>query len=514
MSDYSPQDDKKNESLKKEKKEVLSKHQTPSFEQSFSDNPFVSKTSDNPFLSPAQKKSNPFFISIQKKKNPFLPIQKVNNPPASDFSSLQGVTQPGSVNIDSESPEIMDGLGDTMETSDSIIGELDDAEMLSTGVGEGFGIASSIFTFASGIKDMMDPESDAFDKVLAGFDLAAGVGGVTEQITKLIDGGDPDSASSIIGIVNSSLGAIKNALTVVKQIKKLKDGVEEGAKAQEGLQLANDIAQVGLDIANITKSIYEAVGSTVPGALEQAIPGLGIVMAAIDIIQQAIELAHSVKNYRAMSGFKDDLKTSLKATNPEVFTSDKSGFLGRFRSDDRTVEDELDNATTGPNADSAKEFKLARELKKTNRKRIIRQSALIGADVLTIAGEIATLTGVGAEVGVGLKIGAAGIKGGMKIGRFLKQKYRDSGRGDQRKSSQGKHKTRVDNIKFIFQMIKNLSTSDPQKEVKANRIKIYIEASGANFNTFIKYKTEPIKAAKLLYTAMKKREAGDEVSAE
>jgi hypothetical protein len=63
-------------------------------------------------------------------------------------------------------------------------------------------------------------------------------------------------------------------------------------------------------------------------------------------------------------------------------------------------------------------------------------------------------------------------------------------------------------------MIKNLQPSDPEKETKAIRIKTYIEATGTSFESFIKHKANPQAAAKLLYSAMKKREAADEVSAE
>jgi hypothetical protein len=539
MADYSSGS---NKSIISKKKKENSTGQNPFQTSSYSENPFVSANQGNPFET-NKESSNPFTSNSNTTVTQQKPIQRdVNFTKLSGTSSLdedrtnaQG--NPERINqadsIEGKGPDSFEMAGEVLDTASSIHDEFSDATNeagedlfnVPGEIGSVMGIAGGIFSMASGIKGLMDPDTDGFDKAMSVINIASGAGGVAQTITDIVQG-EGGQAAPIIGIVNSSLGAIKNAIGVVKQIKKLKDGVEEGTKAQEALALASQITQVGLDIANIVKSIYEIVGTAAPGALEAAVPGLGIVMATIDIIQQGVEIAKAVQNYRTMSGFKDELKIQVKKDYSDVLTSDKSGIFGRFRSNDRTVEPNLTNAmnqeagdpanagATANGKTSAREFALARELKKVNRKRIIRGTINISADALTIAGDIATLSGVGAGVGVGLKVGAAGVKMGSKLARFAKQKYRDSGRGDQSKTSGAKHAKRVTNIKFIFQMIKNLQPSDPEKETKAIRIKTYIEATGTSFESFIKHKANPQAAAKLLYSAMKKREAADEVSAE
>ncbi len=528
MSDYTTANlDKKIPSKNKNKQE---KQQGVSSQLSYAENPFESATDANPFGN-AQNTGNPFVGSGNVQVSQMKPIQMnrkrsnaisiPNGPTSSALIGSTSVEDAHTNTIEGDEPSTFDAGKTAMDTTSSIHGQFSDAKdnagnavyAVPDAVKGTVGIASGIFSFASGIKGLMDPDADGFDKAMSAIDVATGAGGVAQTITDLVQG-EGGKAAPIIGVVNSGLGLIKNAIGIVKQIKKLKDGVEEGTKANEAISLAGMIIQVGLDVANITKSIYDVVGTAAPGALEAAIPGLGIVMATIDIIQQGVEIAKAVQNFRKMSGFKEELKTNLKGSNPEVFTSEKSGIFGRFRSNDRTVEDKLEQATAvqGEGGDNAREYALAREFKKVNRKRIIRGSINIAADALTIAGDIATLSGIGAGAGVGLKVGAAGVKGGMGLARFLKQKARDKGFGDQNKTSTKKHEKRVQHIKFIYQMIKNLKPYDPEKEAKAIRIKTYIEASGASFKAFIKYTADPQAAANLLYSAMKKREAGDKVS--
>lgn len=46
----------------------------------------------------------------------------------------------------------------------------------------------------------------------------------------------------------------------------------------------------------------------------------------------------------------------------------------------------------------------------------------------------------------------------------------------------------------------------------ADKVGKYLGAMGTNVDDFVKYKTEPDKAIKLLYSALKKREGSDKVS--
>ncbi|NJL14334.1 MAG: hypothetical protein HC913_15875 [Microscillaceae bacterium] len=476
----------------------------------------------SPFLNNAAASVNPFshtgatspFVAIQKKNNPFVKTK----PPGIrqfDFGS-------GQAPAFEEEEHLMNFGEAAFETSGEVMGELEDVS--STGLQAGMGIPGDLFAFGKAMRDFMKSD-DPLEKTLAIFDASSAVASMASQTAGLIEEGmgkDNPVVSNVLGAVGKGIGAVKGIIELIKQIKSFKEAVESddpaSNKFKAGLELAGKIGEAGKGVAEVVSSVYKALSIAAPGALEQAIPGFSIVIAAIDIIKQGMDMVQAIKSYRAMSSLKGDLTNELKTQSVDVFLPDQV-----FRSKNRTDEAKLKQvaeSTTNPQAGLAQQFDLTRELKKVNRKRIIRMSLLIAADAASIAGEIATLTGLGGGAGLGLKLGAIGLKGGMKIARIVKQKFRDSGYGDQSKTSKAKHDTRVKHIKLIFKMIDTHATqhattpSSAAAQKSEQTIKAIVEAVGVGYSTLMKYKTTPDKAAKLLYTALKKREADDEVSAE
>jgi hypothetical protein len=166
------------------------------------------------------------------------------------------------------------------------------------------------------------------------------------------------------------------------------------------------------------------------------------------------------------------------------------------------------------------EYELAKEMKYINQKRLTRAGIQIGLEMTNIAGDIATLSGAGAQVGVPLKAVAAGVGVTMSLGRKAKQLGRDrAARPDAwkltkmvfnaEKSSTLKHEKRVEQSNLILEMISNLpeykpGDADIKKQYK--RVENFISSCGINPLELYRLNGDVGKQRDLLIKSMKKRE--------
>ncbi len=230
--------------------------------------------------------------------------------------------------------------------------------------------------------------------------------------------------------------------------------------------------------------------------------------------------------------------------------------VGNSQRLERKQEQKKNQKSTLPNAldDDIDENNLTEELIKINRKRIHRgafivfvESTKIIGDVLTISGNIATLASGGtaapgsevvSKLGTGLKIGASALKtantvrrgagqflrnktdrfeqgktGGLDgiVGRFGSWANKNLGAGiDTSKASRHKRENYGQMGKTIFSLMGNFHQKPDIN--KAKNIKSYINATGVNYDTFIKNtQGKPNEAALMLFSAMKTRQASDKI---
>lgn len=158
-------------------------------------------------------------------------------------------------------------------------------------------------------------------------------------------------------------------------------------------------------------------------------------------------------------------------------------------------------------------------LKSINEKRLTRGAIKVGLEMVNIAGDIATLSGVGAEAGVPLKAAAAGVSASMAVARNAKQLGRNitAKTGEHNvmrkifnadKSSAKKTEKRDQHATLIMQMIADLPEFDAGKETiveQYQRVEDFISASGISPAALYRLNGKPKKQRELLMDGMKKR---------
>ncbi len=383
------------------------------------------------------------------------------------------------------------------------------------------GTVGGLLTMGSAFKAWGDSE-DNWDKAGAVLQGAGGAADVVSNVAGLLGG---DKIAAIADSVSAGISAVKSTLEVIKGLKELKNF--DGDKKEKGLEIAKSASQGVKKGFEATKKMMQAFGSIAPSAVTQAIPILSIIFSAIEIIQEAFELIEAVKNYKAMSQEKDAMRNDQDSQH---FTKkEKRGFIGFRKEKQVTDKEKLKNVMSGAGLDGlsqeekervsekAKNFDMVKTLKKINKERIIRSATNIGLSVVGIIGDIVTLTGVGAPVGVIIKSAAGAAKSGLKLFRGAKQLYNNV-KGNEN-SDKNQHIKRMSQVKYMFSLVKSMTSFKPDTDqgrnganAMANKIDKYLTAMGTNTENFVKFKSEPDRAIKLVYSALKKREGSDKVS--
>ncbi|MEN9936404.1 MAG: hypothetical protein RLZZ387_2983 [Chloroflexota bacterium] len=137
-------------------------------------------------------------------------------------------------------------------------------------------------------------------------------------------------------------------------------------------------------------------------------------------------------------------------------------------------------------------YHVATEMKKINQERVVEGSVDIGVEVVKIAGDIATLSGVGAVAGMPLKFIASGVNLGRSAYKKGMQLYYDK-TNDAENSTQAKNARRVGHARTILEMARdlpNLSTPPKQGEVAPYKVvERLIAATGVDLAALYRKKT-------------------------
>jgi hypothetical protein len=213
-------------------------------------------------------------------------------------------------------------------------------------------------------------------------------------------------------------------------------------------------------------------------------------------------------------------RIALRTTKDEQLRDRKTRQEGKLqaarmqRTNSRTEIADL----TGQQNDIS-DYELAKEMKNINVKRTTRGGLQIGIELTKIAGDIATLTGVGAQVGTPLKIVAAGVGASMPLVRSLKQAGRDRAAKagawgitkavfNADKSSANKSAKRSNHADLMIDMIDKLPqlTNDPAVLKRYEQMQSLVEAAGVSLYALEQFKTDPVLLKEKLVDAMMKRE--------
>lgn len=370
-----------------------------------------------------------------------------------------------------------------------------------------------------------------FDGIAGMIDGGAKVSGKEDGI------GASEGVSDWSGSVGDAIGAIKEAFFTVKDIYDMfKEGFStEGITADEVVR--GTLSAVGHALLS-AQSVVKTVKSILDilklgtGALGTAIPAIGIAISGIEITLKVYEMIKSTINNYRMTQIKRDFKkkyanssyikeeSKLQVRGRTLWTGNKGVHMDKLgvrrdalKGSASITDDEQQELN------DIREYELARSMKEINNKKLVRAGIQVGLNMVNIAGEIATLSGVGAKVGLPLKAIAAGAGVSMSIARTVKQAGRDRAAKagawgitkavfDAEKSSDKKHAKRVKDADVIMNMISELPEFDGSEGVKQQyqHVENFITASGCSPKALYRLNGDPSKQRDLLVEAMKKRE--------
>jgi hypothetical protein len=390
-------------------------------------------------------------------------------------------------------------------------------------------------------KAQTDPQKDEsernFDTAEGVIDTASGINnfiggmsGVVDDAGKL-DGNELDKAGGVSdwsGSVGDAFNAVKSAFFAVKDIYDLMKKVfsDEGATLDEAVQGGAATIQHMLETAQSSveaaKSIYDIIGKSA-GNLSQAIPGLSIAVSGISITLKVYNMIKAYMSKKEMDGIEKESESQLRTKYPAFFDNGK---LKKKALDDRY--DELNGKRQNLNDKEKEElqaiedYQLSSEMNAINRKRLVRGGIQIGLEMMNIAGDIATLSGAGATVGIPLKAVASGVGASMSIFRRIKQAGRDRAAKAEKegkssvfrtifnaeKSTENKQAKRIRQANMILEMIAELPDySQDEKTIKQyERVQKYITATGTSLHELFRLNGKLDKQRELLVKNMAARE--------
>ncbi|OPH59787.1 hypothetical protein BC351_20105 [Paenibacillus ferrarius] len=366
--------------------------------------------------------------------------------------------------------------------------------------------------------------------------MVSGSAGLVDKAAKStgqVDGvGASSAVSDYAGTVGEAISAVKSTIMAVKGIYDLYDkhskngGLDKGEKSKGAIEIVSNAISAAHSSLKVAKGIMEIM-ETGTGSLVSVIPGVSIAVSGVKIAIKTVDVIKAGLNRSAMTTLKREFKG--KHANASYIKA-KRWFGGNAGVDKvkldlhkQTLRDKITNGNAQEAADAQIEldeitqYELAKEMKKINVKRTTRGGLQIGLELTKIAADIATLTGVGAQVGTPLKIVASGVGAAMPVVRSLKQAGRDrAAKADAwgitkavfnaDKSTEKKHAKRVQDAELILDMIHKLparTNATPDAYITVDR---FIEAAGVSTLQLDKYKTDLPELRKFLVDAMAKRE--------
>ncbi|MEX1030450.1 MAG: hypothetical protein WDZ91_10490 [Paenibacillaceae bacterium] len=410
-------------------------------------------------------------------------------------------------------------------------------------------VASSVFDTTAGIAGLVNMVK-TFKEADTGSKKAAAVTETIENTQKTFTGianmvdnsakvsgksdgvGDSTAVAGWAGSVGDGIAAIKSAFFAVKKVFELfKEGIAgDGVTKGEALRGAMDVVNNGLQSAQsavkTVKSILEILDLGT-GNLAKVVPGIGVAVSAVKITIQVYDMIQSQMSKMKMTEVKREFKEKYKANTKVVIDKSKDWWRTTSGTDKKELakrKAELEAKARAAEEEQEladiQEYELALEMKYINQKRMNRAGISLGLEMLSMAGDIATLSGAGAAAGVSMKAVASGAKVGMGVARRVKQYGRDKAAQapadsawrtvfDAEKSSSNKHGKRNKDVDLIFSMVSKLPEykADDEAVIKQyQRIENFIEAAGCSTKELYKLNGNVDKQRELMMESMKKRE--------
>ncbi|WP_216626175.1 hypothetical protein [Paenibacillus plantarum] len=347
--------------------------------------------------------------------------------------------------------------------------------------------------------------------------------------------GGSSSVSDYAGTVAEAISAVKNTIMAVKGIYDMyskaseNGGLDKGEKARGTLEIISNAIQAAQSGIKVAKGIMEIM-ETSTASLTAVIPGVSIAVSGVKIAIKTVDVIKAGINRSSMTTMKRDFKGKAEYADilKEKRWYTRNAGVDKAKLATKKAQLNADIASGDPakvaaanqQLDEIAQYELAKEMKNINVKRTDRGAIQIGLELTKIAADIATLTGVGAQVGTPLKIVATGIGAAMPIARTLKQAGRDraSKAGawgitkavfNADKSTEKKLEKRAHDTDLIFDMFAKLPVYDEADQAcvaRYRQVESFVEAAGVSIQALYKFESDPAKLKGAIVEAMGKRE--------
>jgi len=359
-------------------------------------------------------------------------------------------------------------------------------------------------------------------------------------------------ADKIAGDISASVGSsITTLFQLISSIRILYNGFKGKDPMAIAMGSIEFVAAVksGLLTAN---NIMKAMSGVVNPAIAAAIPGLGIVVSAADIminLSNAMDASKAQVDMTSISDtYRSQLTTSLggkpekvatgllqmesrgKVFYKEDYLRLKPGILTRLEVIDSSDQKETEfNAFKTANNlpatlnfsdfyTAVRTYELGNKLQEINQKRKVHGGNQILTSLISIAGNIATFFPAdGGITAATLKGTSAAITGGLAAGKAAQQMSRDTGYfgGDTTRSTDNKHQEYLQSAKSIYLILAQSGMKDKDElalEIsqidKIVPVQSMISATGASSESVYKTnygdKKSKFDQVKLLIESMKK----------
>ena len=392
---------------------------------------------------------------------------------------------------------------------------------------DSFNILGGLAQFASAITSEKEFKSDY---VAAGLDLVEGGAKVTAGAAGLAEKTGPKDAakgnkqiSDASGAIGDVAGGLKSTLDAfLKAFGLYKEWSKKSAseKAKEGFGAIQDALKAAQSGVKAAKGFTDAWGGAGPAAT--AVPGLGVAIAACELIVRGVALLNAIVNRGAMRGRKRALKEKIKKTGKKgmdgkSIKKEAEKAVERLRAKDNLTDEEAEQLG------EYEEYLMARGIQYINSKRQNRSLFKISLALTNMAADIAVLAGGSAPVGVAFKGAAAATDASAGLFRRFKQWGRDKAAAgsttakffgfDANKSTAKKfamYNGYVDKLYAMVLKANKMPVTDETTRAAAiaagENVYAYVKAMGMSRAEVDSLCTKPLEMRKKLIEKMKERD--------
>jgi hypothetical protein len=216
------------------------------------------------------------------------------------------------------------------------------------------------------------------------------------------------------------VNAVKEGFFIIKGIVDLAEKSAEMSdmeKFKASMEIVKRSLEAAKSVVSAVKSFLDLANSGVSAAMVNTVPGLRIAIGCAELVVRGVDLVYAMIQSSNMKDSKRDVKAKLGGQQGASLKDVAKEIIEKGTKKGQAATDE-DKAM-------AQEYLTAKSLQYVNDKRSRRALLKISVAMAKIAGDAATLGGVSAPVGIGLKVGAVALDIGAGIFRKFKQWARD-----------------------------------------------------------------------------------------